>query len=129
MVGTYAVHWDTEANRVDFALAGAWDADVMDRWQAEFEASLSGARPGWTLVGDLTVYAPVQDPAVARRQARLMSTCRRRGMARGALVLPRAAALWQTARHHETGLITELVTDETKAVATREEALAFVEGR
>lgn len=105
----------------------------MDRWQAEFEESLVGARPGWTLVGDLTVYDLVQDPAVARRQVRLMSSWRHRGMARGALVLPRAA-LWRTThRRRETGLIadlvTEVITDETKAVATREEALAFVEGQ
>ena len=135
MVGTYAVHWDTAANRVDFALAGSWDADVMDRWQAEFEASLVGARPGWTFVGDLTVYDPVQDATVARRQARFVPACRRRGMVRGALVVPRATAVWQAPRRHRasgptTETVTELmITDETRAVTSREEALAFVEGR
>lgn|GEM_PF-4921600 len=124
MVGTYALHWDTDTNHVDFALAGLWDESLMDRWLAELEDSLEHARPGWTLVGDLTAY-PAQEDLIAERQARMMTMCQDHGMSRGALVMPRAAVLMEgSPLHRQAGLIDEA----TKAVATREEALEFVQG-
>jgi hypothetical protein len=119
MAGTYEVHWDTAANRLEFTLAGMFDPDTYEQWDRAFRAAAAKApRPGWALLGGMSDFPPQSD-AVQKRAPELIGFAFAHGCVKAANIMSKTVTAMQGKR-----LGTASKAPASMAfVATREEAL------
>lgn len=98
MTGSYELAWNTGTKRLTFALHGIWDVQTMARWDAAYRAAVAQAPQGnWTVLGDMTDH-PAQHEAIQEGHEALMALSVRQGMARAALIVPKAVVAMQMKR-------------------------------
>jgi len=98
MAGTYELDWNPTMKRFSFTLHGMWDAQTMTRFAAEHRAIVTKApAQGWMVLANLTDF-PAQSPEIQAGHEKLMAFSEQQGMARAAVVVPKAVALMQMKR-------------------------------
>ncbi|MEZ5226244.1 MAG: hypothetical protein R2710_06110 [Acidimicrobiales bacterium] len=86
MPDAYTLSFDSDRNRIDFAMAGHWTADDAASWAEAFVDVVDQAEPGFVVVGDM-LGSVLQTPEVQATHEQLMAYSVEQGMRRGVLVV------------------------------------------
>lgn len=125
MPATYEVHWDTAANRLEFALVGLFDMTSFRAWDAAFRAAVDKApRPGWVTLADMTRFPP-QPEEVQKGAEGHMAYGFAHGCAKSVAVVPKTVIAMQAKRLAQGAG----ASSKMAFVATRQEALDWLAGK
>jgi hypothetical protein len=118
MPATHEIHWDTDANRLEFTLTGIFDPSSFQKWDAAFRAAVAQApRANWTTLADMTKFPPQPD-AIQKGAEAHMAYGFAHGCTKSVIIAPKTVIAMPAKRlANDAGAAARMAF-----VATREEA-------